>query len=151
MDIWLIVAIFNIIWSYMESYIYILFPEILDSIHWNSWNCNLYIWFYDYIYIYIGIAIYHYNMANCFNIMNPIYGPKSHLLPFHPRPPSEAGAELVPEILLDNKGELELRGGVKQRTCFSVSRVWNVAVLCGDGGGDFRPESCALIWLTFFF
>ena len=29
-----------------------------------------------------------------------------------PRPPSEAGAELVPEILLDNKGELELRGKV---------------------------------------
>ncbi|CAL1152393.1 unnamed protein product [Cladocopium goreaui] len=26
------------------------------------------------------------------------------------KPPSEAGAELVPEILLDNKGELELRG-----------------------------------------
>ena len=26
------------------------------------------------------------------------------------RPPTEPGAELVPEILLDQKGELELRG-----------------------------------------
>ena len=32
--------------------------------------------------IYIGIAIYQDNMANCFNILNPIYGPSNSWISF---------------------------------------------------------------------
>ena len=50
----------------------------------------------------------------------------------------------MPEILLDNKGELELRGGEKT----DVFLVSETSQFYEDAGGDFSPESCGLIWVT---